>query len=163
LASVPGRKFSTRTSALSSRRSMMRRPSGRLKSIAMLSLLRFVPRKYALSPPTNAPLAGQSTVLAVRAFQRGHAERRICRSSSSRSRRTYSTKSRLTSSGVASHPTAPSRGGDRPSTRLRLPKARLSFNYRCLARGQSSPMFHGPSWAGSLPRGFVSLGGKPPS
>ena len=33
-----------------------------------------------------------------------------------------------------------------------------------LARRRPRPsMFHGPSWAGSLPRGLVSLGGKPPS
>lgn len=30
-------------------------------------------------------------------------------------------------------------------------------------KASATLMFHGPSWAGSLPRGFVSLGGKLPS
>lgn len=30
-------------------------------------------------------------------------------------------------------------------------------------KASATLMFHGPSWAGSLPRGLVSLGGKPPS
>jgi hypothetical protein len=67
-------------------------------------------------------------------------------------------RSWLTSSGVASHQTAPSCEEPCRFTRLRLPKVRLSFDPLGLAllkpsirrpnisRGQNRPMFCGPSW-----------------
>ena len=50
---VPGRKFSTSTSARASRRVETSRAPACLKSSVRLSLLRLMLRKYALSPATN--------------------------------------------------------------------------------------------------------------
>jgi len=73
-------------------------------------------------------------------------------------RRPEPTRSRswLTSSGVASHPTAPSEEEPDRSTRLRGPKVRWSSDLSGLpwnfgpceptSRGENRPMFHGPSW-----------------
>jgi hypothetical protein len=86
------------------------------------------------------------------------AERRICRCSiylGSRSGKPVcdpASRSWLTSSGVASHRTAPScEEPDRP-TRLRRPKVRWSFDRSGPASGtevprsQNHPVFCGPSW-----------------
>ena len=86
------------------------------------------------------------------------AERRICRCSiylGSRSGKPVcdpASRSWLTSSGVASHRTAPSCEEPDRSTRLRGPKVRWSFDLSGPASGtevprsQNRPMFCGPSW-----------------
>src|ERR671935_1008525 len=69
-AAVPGRKFSITTSAPTQRSSTRASPSGCLRSIATLRLLRLTARKYAASPPAyggpqvrvSSPSPGRSTL-----------------------------------------------------------------------------------------------------
>src|SRR5919204_5246388 len=69
-AAPPGRKFSSTTSARAQSSSTSSRPSGCLRSIATLRLLRLTARKYAASPPANggpharvsSPSPGRSTL-----------------------------------------------------------------------------------------------------
>src|SRR6185312_3764182 len=67
---VPGRKFSTTTSAEASRRRRISCPSGAFRSRVRLFLLRLTDRKYVASPCTNggqprvsSPLPGSSTLM----------------------------------------------------------------------------------------------------
>src|SRR5262249_62103743 len=67
---VPGRKFSSTTSALLTSFRRMACPSGAFMLRVRLFLLRFTARKYVASPPTkggqprvSSPLAGSSTLI----------------------------------------------------------------------------------------------------